>query len=274
MCNYYDGNEIFKDILNRAAKRAPYRGQVLYAFASGSLHQGDVKIGWTFRPEERKKELTQTLGIDDASFTVIKEATTANGVPYTDTDFIKFMSEMAGFSASSSYSEKTGCREWLVNCSVEAVREHLPLFEQSLDFAAMMSRNFQPDMVDEPATQVLRWSETHPLGTLAQAIEDLDLPKDIVSRYWDRFVKKNRRSQMAKAVAAWQKKNPYLGKAACARALGISWSTVDRWWNPSDFMSGKERILQWKEENPEGRPCEAARALGISYQYCWDVITK
>ena len=267
-------NSFFNNILKAARSRNPHRGQVLYAFACGSLHQGDLKLGWTFRPEERKKELTQTLGIDDSSFTVIKEACTENGIPYTDTDFIKFMSEMAGFSAQSSYSEKTGCREWLVNCSVEAIKENLPFFEQSLDFAAMMSRNFQPDMVDEPATQVLRWSETHPLGTLAQAIEDLDLPKDVVSRYWDRFVKKNRRSQMAKSVAAWQKKNPFCGKAACARALRISYPTVNKYWSNEDFTSGADRILKWKEEHPEGRPCEAARALGISPQYCGYVMNR
>lgn len=59
-------------------------------------------------------------------------------------------------------------------------------------------------------------------------------------------------------VKNWRQKNPDGTKAACAKDLGISWVTVNRWWEPAR----KEPKPKKEPKQPQVRKCEESGCNG------------
>jgi hypothetical protein len=67
------------------------------------------------------------------------------------------------------------------------------------------------------------------------------------------------KQSMKDSVEKWKAENPNATKTDCAKALGVSWVTVNRWWKPVI----KEPKAKKGPKQPKVRHCEEVGCTGI-----------
>lgn len=101
------------------------------------------------------------------------------------------------------------------------------------------------------------WQRKNPRGSKSQCMKDTGLSKMTVYKWWDDdlhesvagFKKQTGREDKALLIAEWKALNPGINnKTRCARELGISKTTVIKWWDVSVEDTKKEDTITVKVE--------------------------